>query len=121
MFCREVLSTPGYIVPVFICTWHATKTWIEQIRCKLIDKSLFTDAFNGLHDIMTMDPGGTREERLAAVDSAIGGWQEQFKDETELLKWFNRYWEPKKGVLHVLTPVKHRLLCACNVLCAACQ
>ena len=103
MLFREVLSTPGYTVPVFICTWHATKTWIEQIRNKLINKDLYTEAFNGLHGIMTMDPDGTHEERLAAVDSAIGDWKEQFRAEDGMVKWFTKYWEPKKGILRCCT------------------
>lgn len=93
--CRKVLNVDPYL-----CTWHATKAWLEQCRNKLVDKDRFQEAFDALHDVMVMKLVGTREERLQQVDDALKKVQEQFAGETEWLKWLNRAWVPKSSMLH---------------------
>jgi hypothetical protein len=87
----------GTAVPVFLCTWHATKCWLEQLHNKLVDKSRVTETFNAIHDIMLLKVAGTPEEKLAAVDAAIKAFKEAFSDEGAVLQWFEREWEVKSG------------------------
>lgn len=84
--------------PVLLCTWHATKAWLEQLRNKLRDKSRFREAFDTLHNIMLLKATGTREQRLAALDASITNFEEAFKKEDGkegVLAWFRREWKPK--------------------------
>jgi hypothetical protein len=39
-------------VPVFLCTFHVLKAWLEQLRHKVKDKARYTEAFQALQGIM---------------------------------------------------------------------
>jgi hypothetical protein len=69
--CRQVFKTiDGAVVPVFLCTWHATKCWLEQLRNKMVHKERFTEAFHTILAVMLLKVGGISEEKVSAVDTA---------------------------------------------------
>jgi hypothetical protein len=84
--------------PILLCTFHATKAWLEQLRKKLKNKTLFTAAFDGLYSIMHLKARGSREERMAAVKEAIAAFAEHFAHEPDVVAWVQSTWEPKAGV-----------------------
>lgn len=90
--CRRVLKCP-----TILCTFHVTKAWIEQLRKKLVDKTRFTETFDGLYSIMHLKAAGTTVERSAAIDAALAKFAKQFEDEAEVTGWVTSTWAPKKG------------------------
>lgn len=97
-----------------VCCWHSTKAWLEELRPKLEDKTRFREAFDMLHDIMFMRPTGPYDERLAAVTQAITDFKAAFAGEKEVVDWFKRAWEKKKGAAMKDQPMSWHVLCGTN-------
>lgn len=92
MACRLVWDTH-----VFICTWHFTQAVLKQVRNKLRDVSRFRECFKAIHGIMCLEADGSREERLRKVNAAIAEFKQAFRNEPEVVKYFEQEWEPKRG------------------------
>ena len=93
--------------PIFLCLWHGTKAWLEQLRRKLVNKERIREAFQALYGIMFLRAAGSREERLAAVNAKIAAFKSAFAEERAMVAWFEREWEKKKGAL----VCQHTTLC----------
>jgi hypothetical protein len=94
-------------VPVFLCTFHVLKAWLEQLRHKVKDKARYTEAFQALRGIMYQVAAGSFEERMAVIDGAIALFKKQFEDEKALLAYLTSTWEHKRGT--------QLLTCSCRV------
>lgn len=82
---------------MFLCTFHVTKTWLEQIRRKLVDKMRYKAAFDALREMLYFKAAGSGDERLAAVETLIAAFKQAFAQEPALLSWFCADWYKKRG------------------------
>lgn len=102
IFCFEQLRPYGGVgcrlvfkdCPIFLCTFHVTKAWLEQIRQKLFDKEQMKPVYKGLRKILYMKPPGDDLHKHVAVEAAVEEFRKRFKEEEAMLKWFDRMWLP---------------------------
>lgn len=84
---------------VYLCIWHVTKAWMEQLRRKLIIKGKLKEVFKALYRIMHLRCNGSEEDKMNAVLAAIAKLKEDYKDEVQVLEWFQSTWVGKIGVI----------------------
>lgn len=82
-----------------LCSWHATKCWLEQLRNKLVDKSRFREAFDCLYAVMYLRARTTDTDAqcLAAIDDQLAAFRTAFVMEQGVHDWSDREWDPKTG------------------------
>lgn len=80
--CRNVFSCP-----VFLCIWHVTKAWLEQLRQKLLDKTQLRAVFLALYNIMFM-----HHSDEDSVHHEMDRLKETFPEEKRVHDWIQRAW-----------------------------
>jgi hypothetical protein len=74
------------------------KAWLENLRRKLSDKKRFTEAFEMMKKIVYWRKlGASEDEMRSGIDCLVNEFREAFRTEVNLLRYFESFWEPKKG------------------------